>query len=350
MSDFWAGRRVLVTGHTGFKGAWLTLWLERLGAKVFAFALPPETEPSLCNILSAPADAYRKTADLNDAAAVARQVGEAQPEIIIHMAAQALVRRSYHEPEATFATNIMGTVNLLSAARGEASVKAIVVVTTDKVYDNAERGLPFAETDPLGGKDPYSASKACAEIISHCYRQSFFADGPALATARAGNVIGGGDWSTDRLVPDIIRAFESGEAVHLRYPGSVRPWQHVLEPLAGYLALARSLVERPRETPHAVNFGPDPQSFAPVHLLAETLGAALGASRSWRLAEGPHPPEAGLLTLQSGLAHQALDWRPRLSWERTLSWTADWYRAYRDGQPMRDFTLAQIAAYEELSR
>lgn len=349
MSGFWSGRRVLVTGQTGFKGAWLCLWLERLGAQVSAFALPPEGAPDLYALLAPYGGQDHHTADLRDGAAVAQRVAEARPQVVLHLAAQALVRRSYAAPVETFASNVMGTVHLLNALRAVEGVDAVVVVTTDKVYQNDERGLPFSEADRLGGKDPYSSSKACAELVAASFRHSYFqAGGPALATARAGNVVGGGDWSADRLVPDLVRALAAGEPIRLRNPQAVRPWQHVLEPLFGYLQLAERLATAPERAPEALNFGPPPGSFATVAQVVEVLGAAFGMATPWLPQPGDHPHEAGLLTLSSDLATATLGWRSRLNVGETLAWTAEWYRAHREGADMRAFTLAQIARYEEM--
>ncbi|MET0366235.1 MAG: CDP-glucose 4,6-dehydratase [Sphingobium sp.] len=350
LTDFWRGRRVFLTGHTGFKGAWLSLWLERLGASVSAIALPPQTSPSLYALLSPWGDADHHVGDIRDAAALAAAMQAFAPEIVIHMAAQALVRPSYDDPAETFSTNVMGTVSLLDAVRHSPSVRAVLVVTSDKVYANDGSARAFVEGDPLGGADPYSSSKACTELVCRSYFKSFLRDrGVALATARAGNVIGGGDWAVDRLVPDFISALEAGQPVQLRYPDAVRPWQHVLEPLGGYLAFAEALARTGGEgLPDALNFGPDPQAFATVAELAEELGHAFGVEdHAWERAPGEWQAEAPVLTLSSALAGDVLGWHPRLDRGRTIEWTADWYKAYRDGTDMRDFTLHQIADYEE---
>lgn len=348
MSGFWQGRRVLVTGQTGFKGAWLCLWLERLGARVTAVGLQPDTDPSLHRLLSPFDGQTHHIGDIRNLGAMERLVAMAQPEIVFHLAAEALVRRSYDDPVASFATNVMGTVNLLQALRRAARLRAVVLVTTDKVYANDEAGKPFEETDRLGGKDPYSASKACTELVAQSFRASFFADGgPAIATARAGNVVGGGDWAEDRLIPDFVRAMVKGEPLRLRSPMAIRPWQHVVEPLAGYLSLAETLATRPAGMPAALNFGPDPAQFASVAKVAETLGRAFDLALPWLPAGGPNPPEAQHLRLSSKLAAETLGWRPLLSFDETLAWTADWYRAHRDGADMRSVTEAQIAAYED---
>ncbi|MBX4889329.1 CDP-glucose 4,6-dehydratase [Rhizobium bangladeshense] len=349
LTNFWNGRRVFLTGHTGFKGSWLSLWLEKLGAEVTAVSLEPETNPSLYRRLSPWSGQRHHIADIRDAAAFKQHLIAFEPEIVIHMAAQALVRRSYENPAETFATNVMGTANVLDAVREAASVKTVLVVTSDKVYANNGSGVPFIETDTLGGKDPYSNSKACTELVVQSYRDSFFKGRDIrVATVRAGNVIGGGDWSRDRLIPDFIRAFESNQPIMLRYPEAIRPWQHVLEPLGGYLAFAAALtLSGQDELPAALNFGPDPQSFATVSDLAEALGLAHGVKDVWRLAPGAHLPEAPALTLSSELALSAIGWRPRLSLQQTIDWTAAWYKANREGADMRAFSLGQIAAYEE---
>ncbi len=349
LTNFWNGRRVFLTGHTGFKGSWLSLWLEKLGAEVTAISLQPETDPSLYVRLSPWNGQSHHIADIRDTAAFKHILVDSEPEIVIHMAAQALVRRSYESPSETFATNVTGTANVLDAVREAASVKTVIVVTSDKVYANNGSGIPFVETDTLGGKDPYSNSKACTELVVQSYRDSFFKDRDIrVATVRAGNVIGGGDWSKDRLIPDFIRAFESSQPIQLRYPQAIRPWQHVLEPLGGYLAFAEALtLSDGGELPDALNFGPDPQSFATVSKLAEALGLAHGVNDVWEQAPGKHLPEAPALTLSSALALSALGWRPRLSLQQTIDWTAAWYKANREGADMRAFSLSQIAAYEE---
>lgn len=350
LNSFWQGRRVFLTGQSGFKGAWLCLWLERLGADVTAVALPPQTNPSLY-ALAGPWPESHHVTDIRDRQALTAHVRAAQAEIVIHMAAQALVRPSYANPADTFATNIMGTVNLLDAVLGAPSVRTVLVVTSDKVYANEGVGRAFAEGAPLGGKDPYSASKACTELVCASYAESFLRErGVTLATARAGNVIGGGDWAEDRLVPDFIRALERGEPVRLRYPQAVRPWQHVLEPLSGYLAYAQSLTEGSGAglLPPALNFGPATHDFMTVAELAEALGQCFGLERVWEQAPGKWESEAPLLMVDSALAAEAFGWHGRLDRQQTVDWTVDWYRAHRDGADMRAFTLRQIADYEEM--
>ncbi len=349
MAGFWRNRRVLVTGHTGFKGAWLCLWLGRLGARVSAFALPPHTEPSLYALAGPWEGQDHGVADLRDAAAVLRAVRAAAPEVVFHLAAQSLVRVSYRDPVGTYAANVMGTVHLLQAVRETPEVKAVVAVTTDKVYDNDGASRPFREDDHLGGGDPYSNSKACSELAVGAFRDAFFpGDAAAIATARAGNVIGGGDWAEERLVPDVVRAVTRSEVLLLRYPRAVRPWQHVLEPLRGYLMLAEKLLTSPEGAPKALNFGPDAGSFMTVAEVAEAMGAAFGAAVSWRQAPGMHSKEAAALTLDSSLARRSLGWNSRLSMADTVAWTAAWYRGWREGGDARRLCLDQIARYEEL--
>jgi CDP-glucose 4,6-dehydratase len=351
--EFWRDRRVLLTGHTGFKGAWMSLWLKGLGADVTGYALPPAGEPNLWSMLDAPAHAGGTArsviADIRDVRRVDEAVAGADPQIVIHMAAQALVRESYRDPLGTYATNVMGTAALLQACRSLRRLECVVVVTSDKVYDNNGEGRAFRESDRLGGHDPYSNSKACAELLTMSYRDSFFVDGPPIATARAGNVIGGGDWSEDRLIPDCVRALESGQSVNLRYPDAIRPWQHVLEPLSGYLALAEALAKAPQKTPRAVNFGPDPASFCTVHEVVDAFAARFAGKPGWVRDPARQPPEAQALTLSSALAGQSLGWYPRLDIRESLSWTADWYLAHSAGENMLAFSEAQIARYRKLS-
>jgi CDP-glucose 4,6-dehydratase len=354
MADFWRDRRVLLTGHTGFKGAWMSLWLKSLGADVTGYALAPAGAPNLWSMVGAQlvAGAAPRSviADIRDAKRVGEAVAHADPQIVIHMAAQALVRESYRDPLSTYATNVIGTAALLQACRYLPHLQCVIVVTSDKVYENLGDGRAFDESDRLGGHDPYSNSKACAELVAASFRESFFAGGPPIATARAGNVIGGGDWSEDRLIPDCVRALESGRSVNLRYPDAVRPWQHVLEPLSGYLTLAQALVRAPQKTPRAVNFGPDPASFRTVREVVDAFAARFAGKPGWVRDPAPQPQESQALTLSSRLAGQTLGWYPRLDIHESLSWTADWYLAHSAGENMLAFSEAQIARYRELTR
>ncbi|MEO3384915.1 CDP-glucose 4,6-dehydratase [Mesorhizobium sp. CAU 1741] len=350
LRQFWNDREVLVTGHTGFKGSWLSLWLEQLGARVHGIALEPDAGPSMYRLAPLSAGDRSYIVDIRDGAALTKAVGRCRPEFVFHLAAQALVRRSYRAPAETYATNVGGTVNLLDAVLATESVKVVVVATTDKVYAETTGGVPYREVDALGGNDPYSSSKACTELVCRSYAHSFAAGrGIRLATARAGNVIGGGDWSEDRLVPDTLRAFEDGRALQLRYPKATRPWQHVLEPLGGYLAYAQALSEAGPGLPAAVNFGPDPAQVATVAQLADALGKVWGITRAWEPAPGSHPPEAAQLLLDSGLAASAIGWRPRLNLVQTIDWTCAWYRAWKSGADMRAFTQRQISDYEGMA-
>jgi CDP-glucose 4,6-dehydratase len=348
MPTFWQNRRVFLTGHTGFKGSWLWLWLRGLGAKLTGYALAPSTVPSLWDIVESGAHPGESSiiADIRDAARLRAELAAADPQIVFHLAAQSLVRESYADPLGTFATNVLGTGALLAACRGLAHLEGVIVVTSDKVYENDGAGRPFDEDDRLGGHDPYSASKACAELLTRSFRESFFAPGPPVATVRAGNVIGGGDWSTDRLIPDCVRALAAGRPVSLRYPDAVRPWQHVLEPLDGYLTLAHALVRSPESAPRAVNFGPDAASFSTVRAVVEAFSARFAGRPGWEAERSPQPREAQALTLSSALADRALGWRPTLDIDRSLLWTADWYRAHAAREDMLRFSEAQIAQYQ----
>jgi CDP-glucose 4,6-dehydratase len=345
---FWHNRRVFLTGHTGFKGAWAALSLNALGAQVYGYALPPEGDPNLWRGIDTGLLAGETLADLADQRALSAAVASAGPQVVIHMAAQALVRRSFEDPVGTIATNAMGTVHLLEALRGSDGLEAVLVVTTDKVYANDDAGRDFIESDPLGGHDPYSASKAAAEIMARSYAESFFEPrGIPVATARAGNVIGGGDWSADRLVPDVWRAMRAGEPIRLRAPESTRPWQHVLEPVGGYLIFAEALV-RKADTPRALNFGPLPGSPITVAEVASAMGAALGFDRPWIHDQGEHPPEMKMLSLNPELARASLGWRPRLDHRTAIEWTAQWYGDFLAGGDAAALCLDQLRRYEAL--
>jgi CDP-glucose 4,6-dehydratase len=346
-ASFWSGRRVLLTGHTGFKGAWLALWLRRLGADVCGFALPPATTPALYEIADVGAGMRSVFGDLRDAAALQRCMHEFQPEIVLHLAAQAIVRASYADPVQTYATNVMGLANLFEAVRRQPGVRAVLNVTTDKCYENREWPWGYRESDHLGGYDPYSASKACAEILTASYRRSFLAPaGVAVATARAGNVIGGGDWGPDRLVPDFLRSFASGESVFIRNPRAIRPWQHVLEPLRGYLMLARKLFEEGEAWSEAWNLGPDDRSCVTVSHIADSLCAMWGEGARWSTDAASHPHEAGFLKLDASKAKLRLGWKPLLELDQALGLIVDWQRAFAAGRDMRQATLDQIAWFE----
>lgn len=346
---FWAGRRVLVTGHTGFKGAWLTLWLARLGARVTGFALAPDTRPNLFDLVARDR-ADTRLADVRDLDALKRCMADAKPEIVLHLAAQALVRPSYADPVGTYATNVMGTVHLLEAVRGCASVQAVVIVTSDKAYENREWVWAYREGEAMGGHDPYSNSKGCAELVARAYRSSFFGPGghPArIGSARAGNVVGGGDWSRDRLIPDIVRAFGERRSVEIRAPHATRPWQHVLEPLSGYLRLAESLAGADgADFSEGWNFGPADADCQPVARVVDRLAETWGMGAAWHLSAGPHPHEATFLKVDASKARARLGWDRRLRLDEALAWTSQWYRAQGEGAAAADLTLDQIARYE----
>ena len=346
--DFWRGRRVFLTGHTGFKGGWLALWLADMGAEVWGYSLPPEDGPSFyaaCNVGACIADST--FGDVRDPDAILDAIAGARPECMFHLAAQSLVLGGYDDPVGTYATNVMGTVNLLEAARKVDGIAAIVSVTTDKCYDNPETDVPFTEDAPLGGADPYSSSKAAAELVSAAYRRSFLnAEGVGVATARAGNVIGGGDWSANRLLPDFFRSLERGEELVLRSPEATRPWQHVLEPLSGYLTLAEALASNRDHVAGAYNFGPDDRDARPVQWIAEHLAERIEGAR-WRTERRPDQPhEAHYLRLDSGKATRDLGWTPRWNLEQAIDRTIAWQEAWRDGADMSGVSIDQIHAYE----
>jgi CDP-glucose 4,6-dehydratase len=348
-SDFWIRRRVLVTGHTGFKGAWLSLWLQSLGAHVTGLAPGVPTRPSLHQLAGVGEHMSELALDIRDAAAVREALADARPEVVFHLSAQPMVRRSLREPALTYELNVMGTVNVLDAVRqaGE-GVRAVVVVTSDKCYENpGHGGQRFVEHDRLGGADPYSSSKACAELVASAYRRSFFAqDGPRLATARAGNVIGGGDWGEDRLVPDALRAVQAGEPLRVRNPQAVRPWQHVFNPLGGYLRLAEALSAGSPDVDRGWNFGPPEEDERPVSWIVERLAELWQGALRWELDEGANPPEAGHLALDSSAAESELGWRAACDLGAALDLTVAWHRALGEGRDMRGVSLAQIDALD----
>lgn len=347
---FWRGRRVFVTGHTGFKGGWLCLWLGRLGADVAGYALPPDTEPSFFEATSVAAAVRSTLGDIRDLDALTSAMRAHDPGFIIHLAAQALVRRSYERPLETFATNVMGTANVLEAARSCPGIQAVVIVTSDKCYENREWARGYRESDPLGGRDPYSASKACAELVTQAWRRSFFdaRSAPAIASARAGNVIGGGDWAADRLLPDMVRAFARNEPSVIRNPASTRPWQHVLDPLAGYLMLAQRLANK-RALAGSWNFGPLPRDARAVRWIADRASRLWGGDARWKTSgKARQPHEARMLSLNAAKARKTLGWQPRFTTQSALDWTVAWYKAYyRDPAGARRLTDNQIARYQD---
>ena len=350
--DFWRGRRVFLTGHTGFKGGWLSLWLQRLGADLTGYALAPPTMPSLFEVARVGAGMRSIIADIRDGEALAAAMRAAKPEIVIHMAAQPLVRYSYQAPIETYATNVMGTVHLLEAVRQTDSVRAVVNVTSDKCYENREWVWGYRENEPMGGHDPYSNSKGCAELVTAAYRNSYFnparhgEHGVALASARAGNVIGGGDWAEDRLIPDILRAIAAGEPAHIRSPHAIRPWQHVLEPLSGYLLLARRLIEDGPAHAEAWNFGPAEADARPVQWLVERLVNAWSEGASWELDARPELHEAHYLKLDCAKARSRLGWQPEWDIDHALATTVAWHRAFQRNENMHAACVRQIDDYE----
>ena len=350
---FWTGKRVLITGHTGFKGGWLSLWLQRWGAEIIGYALEPPTQPSLFEVAQVGQGMESVIGDVRDLAHLQTVFARYRPEIIFHLAAQPLVRDSYQFPVETYATNVMGTVHLLEAVRQTGRVRVVVNITSDKCYENREWVWGYRETEPMGGYDPYSNSKGCAELVTSAYRNSFFnpvdfqRHGVALASVRAGNVIGGGDWATDRLIPDIMKAFLAGQPVTIRNPHAIRPWQHVVDPLCGYLELAEKLWQQGPDYAEGWNFGPNDDDAKPVSWLVAHLTALWGQGARWVLDESEHPHEAHYLKLDCSKAKMRLDWRPRWNLEKALTRTVDWYSAYAGHEDMRAVTLGQISGYVE---
>jgi CDP-glucose 4,6-dehydratase len=353
---FWQGKRVLLTGHTGFKGSWLSLWLQSMGAQVTGYALAPPTNPSLFEIAEVGKGMTSVIGDIRDLAKIQAVFAVHRPEIVIHMAAQPLVRYSYQNPVETYSTNVMGTVHLLEAVRNTPGVKAVVNITTDKCYENREWVWGYRENEPMGGFDPYSNSKGCAELVSAAYRSSFFnADnyaqhGVATATVRAGNVIGGGDWAQDRLIPDILAAFEQGRKVDIRNPHAIRPWQHVMEPLRGYLTLAEQLFEHGPSFGEGWNFGPNDEDAKPVGWIVEQMAALWGADAQWQIDTGEHPHEAHYLKLDISKVRSRLSWHPALRLQDALALIIDWSKQRQAGANMRQLTLTQLQAYQALTK
>ena len=353
---FWKGRNVLVTGHTGFKGSWLSLWLDSLGARVTGYALDPPTQPNLFEQAGVASNIRSICADIRDFPRLKSALAACHPEVIIHMAAQSVVRRGYDDPIETYSSNVMGTVYLFEALRQLKQPCAVVNVTSDKCYENREFIWGFRENEPMGGHDPYSNSKGCAELVTSAYRDSFFPPtsiehhGVALASARAGNAVGGGDWTTDQLIPDLIRAFLAGHPCLIRNPSAIRPWQFVMEPLRGYLMLAERLVKDPSKFASGWNFGPADTDAKPVSWIADKLARSWGNQASWTQDGALHPHEAHFLKLDASKARALLNWHPVLSLSQALDWIVEWYRGFQGGVDLRALTRAQIERYESLSQ
>jgi CDP-glucose 4,6-dehydratase len=347
--SFWKGKKVFVTGHTGFKGSWLSLWLKDMGAIVKGYALEPNTTPNLFTEAKVGQHMDSEIGDITDLKRITDSMMAFNPEVLIHMAAQPLVRLSYQEPVLTYATNVMGTVNVLEAARNCANLKAIVSVTTDKCYENKEWAWGYRENEPMGGHDPYSSSKGCAELVTAAYRKSFFNENNSafLASARAGNVIGGGDWSDDRLIPDILKAFEKNDPVIVRNPMATRPWQHVLEPLSGYLVLAQHLYEDGSNYAEGWNFGPKDEDCKPVNWILDKMVAKWGKGASWQLDKNNNPHEAGYLKLDCSKAAMHLNWYPKWNLEDTLESIINWHQHYLSGKNIQEQCLLEIAKYQK---
>lgn len=354
--QFWANRNVLITGHTGFKGSWLSVWLDALGANVTGYSLEPPTKPAMFELLSLHERGNSIIGDVRDLDGLSAAVRAAAPSVIFHLAAQSLVRTSYEDPLDTYTTNVIGTANLLQAARSAPALEAVVVVTSDKCYADRGDKRHHVEQDAMGGHDPYSSSKGCAELVTAAFRSSYFDKAGAssrpvpIATTRAGNVIGGGDWATDRLIPDIVRAFVAKKPVRIRNPHAVRPWQHVLEPLSGYLLLAERLCMDGTRYADGWNFGPLESDARPVGWIVEQLASVWGARFEWTVDDGDHPHESDFLMLDIAKAQAELSYSPRVDLAQALVWVAEWYDAYLAQQDLLDFTKNQIGRFEELGR
>jgi len=348
-SSFWLNKRVFVTGHTGFKGSWLTLWLNEMGAIIKGFSLAPNTEPNLFTEANVSLGIESEIGDIRDSESIKKSIIAFEPEILIHMAAQPLVRLSYNQPAETYATNVMGTLHVLEAARCCKNLKSIVAITTDKCYENKEWDWGYRENEAMGGHDPYSSSKGCCELLISSYRQSFFnnSDSANLASARAGNVIGGGDWSKDRLIPDILKAFEKSKPAIIRNPLSTRPWQHVLEPLSGYLVLAKKLYEEGDKYAEGWNFGPRDQDCQPVEQILNSLVSSWGGNASWQLDKNNNPHEAGFLKLDCSKALQKLKWQPKWDLQYTLNSIINWHKAWLSGSDMTKESINEIKKYTD---
>ncbi|NIV17359.1 MAG: CDP-glucose 4,6-dehydratase [Woeseiaceae bacterium] len=353
--EFWRGKRVLLTGHTGFKGSWLSLWLQDLGADVYGYSIDVPTSPSLYETAAVRDGMTSTTGDVRDLDSLTAFMKSARPEVVIHLAAQSLVRRSYADPAETYGTNVLGTVNVLEAVRKVGQVRVVIIVTSDKCYANQEREQGYREDEPMGGYDPYSSSKGCAELVTSAYTNSFFnpasfdEHGTAVASVRAGNVIGGGDWAEDRLIPDVVAALRTGAVPAVRNPDAVRPWQFVLDPLNGYLMLAESLWNDGPNFAGAWNFGPDDGDTQKVGSVVAELSQQWGGNGGWDRNRGDHPHEANFLKLDSSKARTALSWSPKLPLGTALAWIADWYKVFDDKREARDVTLAQIHRFQQLA-
>lgn len=349
-ASFWHGKRVFLTGHTGFKGGWLSLWLQSMGAEVYGYAMHPPKKLNLYTVAKIDSGMVSsEIADVRDMDKLCRAMQSARPEVVFHLAAQPLVRYSYDHPVETYAVNVLGTVHLFEAVRATPGVQAVVNITTDKCYENREREVDYQENDPMGGFDPYSSSKGCSELVTSAYRRSFYTPaGIALASARAGNVIGGGDWASDRLIPDLLRALDAGKTLKIRSPHSIRPWQHVLESLSGYLILAERLCVDGAAFAEAWNFGPSDTDAQPVLWIVERL-AEMRKDLKWQIKKALQPHEERYLNLDSSKAHNRLGWRPRWQLQMALRKTLEWHEAWRKSEDMRTYTLAQIAEYQSLS-